>query len=218
MSLIGDIIDRLLAPLFEKIKQIFAPFGKAFNLVGRFWDQLTTILTRTQSLVELVVSEVGEWRNFRENVAFRTKLVSIPAAIEHVQDFIAEVRAAWSAVVDLVNQLKGKFETTGNPTEEAEEAIADIQNSGFKTIIEKFPKLFKGLEKLLGALAILLDAFESISAGIDDLTAIVNALRDLRIDVESGGPLFLQQSNRRKSLRLREGGSIRIRVGKLHQL
>lgn len=218
MSLIGDIIDRLLQPLFEKIKQVFAPFGKAFNLVGRFWTQLTTLLSRAQSLVELVISEVNEWKTFRENVAFRTKLVSLPAAIDHVQDLIAEIRAAWDAVVDLVRQLKGKFETTGNPTEEAEEAIADIENSGFKTIIEKFPQLFKGLEKLLGALAILLDAFESISAGIDDLTAIVNALRDLRQDVETGGPLFLSQSNRRKALRLSEGGSIRIRVGKLHQL
>jgi hypothetical protein len=217
MSVIGDIIDRLLAPLFEKVKKIFEPFGKAFNLVGRFWTQLTTIVSRSQSLVELVISEVTEWRNFRENIAFRTKLVSLPAAVNHVQDFIAEVRAAWSAVVELVQQLKGKFETTGNPTEEAEEAIADIQNSGFKTIIEKFPKLFKGLEKLLGALAILLDAFESISVGIDDLTTIVNALRDLRIDVESGGPLFLQQSNRRKSIRLKEGGSIRVRIGNLHQ-
>src|ERR1041385_88885 len=217
MSVIGDIIDRLLAPLFEKVKKIFEPFGKAFNLVGRFWTQLTSIVSRSQSLVELVISEVTEWRNFRENIAFRTKLVSLPAAVNHVQDFIAEVRAAWSAVVELVQQLKGKFETTGNPTEEAEEAIADIQNSGFKTIIEKFPKLFKGLEKLLGALAILLDAFESISVGIDDLTTIVNALRDLRIDVESGGPLFLQQSNRRKSIRLKEGGSIRVRIGNLHQ-
>ena len=217
MSVIGDIIDRLLAPLFEKVKKIFEPFGKAFNLVGRFWTQLTTIVSRAQSLVELVISEVSEWRNFRENIAFRTKLVSLPAAVDHVQDFIAEVRAAWSAVVELVQQLKGKFETTGNPTEEAEEAIADIQNSGFKTIIEKFPKLFKGLEKLLGALAILLDAFEAISVGIDDLTTIVNALRDLRVDVESGGPLFLQQSNRRKSIRLKEGGSIRVRIGNLHQ-
>jgi len=218
MSLIGDIIDRLLAPLFEKIKQIFEPFGKAFNIVGRFWTQLTTIISRSQALVELVVSEVNEWKNFRENIAFRTKLISLPVAIDHVQDFIAEIRAAWAAVVDLVKSIKGKFETTGNPTEEAEEAIADIENSGFKTIIEKFPKLFKGLEKLLGALAILLEAFESISAGIDDLTTIVNALRDLREDIEHGGPLFLKQSNRRKTLRLADGGSIKIRVGNLHQL
>jgi hypothetical protein len=216
MSLIGDTIERLLAPFFDKLKSVFAPFGKAFNLVGRFWNQLTTIGSRSRDLVNSVVLEVEAWRNFKENIAFRTKLISLPAAIDHIGDFIGQVRAAWDAVLDIIRQIKGKFETTGNPTEEAEEAIADIQNSGFRGILEKFPKLFKGLEKVLGFLAILLDALESISAGVDDLQTIVNALRTLREDVESGGPLFLSQSNPRKSLRLDGGGSIKIRVGKLH--
>lgn len=216
MSLIGDLLDKILAPFWDKVKQVFAPFGRAFNLVGRFWTQLTTIGTRSRDLINSILSEIEAWRSFRENISFRTKLVSLPAAIDHFQDFIQQLRAAWDAVVDIVRQVRGKFETTGNPTEEAEEAIADIQNSGFKGLFEKFPRLFKGLEKVLGFLAILLDALESISAGVDDLQTIVNALRTLREDIETGGPLFLSQSNRRRTLRLRDGGSIKIRLGKLH--
>ena len=216
MSLIGDTIERLLKPFVDKFKEAFAPFGRAFNLVGRFWTQLTTIGTRSRDLVNSILGEIEAWRNFRENISFRTKLISLPSAINHFQDFIQQLRDAWAAVVDIVRQVKGKFETTGNPTEEAEQAIEDIQNSGFRGILEKFPKLFKGLEKVLGFLAILLDALESISSGVDDLQTIVNALRTLREDVETGGPLFLSQSNRRKSLRLQDGGSIKIRVGNLH--
>jgi uncharacterized protein Yka (UPF0111/DUF47 family) len=164
------------------------------------------------------LSEIDSWRNFKENIAFRTKLVSIPHAIDHAQDFVQQVRDAWSAVLDVVKEIKGKFETTGNPTEEAEEAISDIENSGLRTIVEKFPKLFKGLEKLLGFLAILLDAFESISKTIDDLTKIVEALKTLREDVETGGKLFLGQTNRRKTVHLDDGTKVSFRVGNLHQL
>jgi hypothetical protein len=217
LSLISDIVDRLLEPIFDKIKQAFAPFGKAIAFIGNLWDKITSIASRTRTLIDTVVDEVNEWKNFKENISFRTKLVSLPAAITHLEDFISEVRAAWAAVIELVKQLRSKFETTGNPTEDAEDAIADIENSSFRGILEKFPKLLKGLEKVLGFAAILLDAAESISVAIDDLQTIVNALRDLRIDIESGGPLFLQQSNRRKSVQLKDGGSIKIRIGNLHQ-
>lgn len=217
MSLITDAIDRLLAPLFEKIKQVFAPFGKLVDFITKFWTSLTSIGSRIRDLVNTIVSEVDEWRNFKESVSFRTKLISLPAAVDHVQDFIAEVRTAWAAVLDLIQQLKSKFETTGNPTEEAEQALADIESSGFKSILEKFPKLFKGLEKLVGFLAILLDAFESISAAVDDLQAIVNVARDFRNDIETGGPFFLKQSNPRRTDHLDDGTPIKIRVGNLHK-
>jgi|SRR5215813_5087861 len=217
MSLIGDALDRLLAPIIDKVKSAFAPFGRAFNLVGQFWDKLTTIGSRTREIFDLVESEISEWRNFKENVAFRTKLISLPAAIDHAQDFIEQVREAWAAVLDIVKSVKGKFETTGNPTEEAEEAISDIENSGFKTLVEKFPKLFKGLEKVLGFLAILLDAFESISNGLDDVLTILRALQTFREDLETGGPLFLKQSNPRKIVHLDDGTRVSFRVGNLHQ-
>src|SRR5262247_1600588 len=115
MSLIGDLLDRLLAPNIDKIKGVFAPFGKAFNLVGKFWTNLTTIGQRTRSLINLILSEIDAWRNFQENIAFRTRLISLPSAINHVEDFIGEVRTAWDSVLDIVKQVRGKFETTGNP-------------------------------------------------------------------------------------------------------
>jgi hypothetical protein len=214
--MIKQLIDRLLEPIISKIKAVFAPFGKLITFFTSFWSSIQQLGGKIQHLINLVLTEVDEWRNFRENIAFRTKVVSLPAAIDHVQEFVQMIRAAWNSVLELVKQLKGKFETTGNPTQEAEEAIADIEASGFKTIIEKFPKLFKGLEKLLGFVAILLDALESIITAVDDLTTIVEALKAIREDVETGGPLFLKQTNRRRVERLADGGSIKIRVGNLH--
>jgi|SRR5215475_14097565 len=216
MSLIGDVVNRLLEPFWDKVRTVFAPFNKAFNFVGKFWTSLTTIGSRTRTLIDTIISEVSEWKNFKENIAFRTRLISLPHAIDHIQDIVDELRTAWASVQDLVKQIKSKFETTGNPTEEAEEAMQDIESSGFKGLFEKFPKLFKGLEKVLGFLALLLDALETISAIVDDLTAIVNVARDLRMDIETGEGFFLSQKNPRRTEELAEGGSIKIRVGNLH--
>ncbi len=217
MALGADILNRLLEPILNRLKQAFAPFGKLVEFVTRFKDAVFSLGTRVHDLISLVQSEVQEWRNFRQNVAFRTKVVSLPAALDHIQEFSQMIAAAWQAVLDLVKQLRSKFETTGNPTEEAEQAIADIEESGFKTIIEKFPKLFKGFEKVLGFVAIVLDAVETISGAVDDLTTIVHALQAIREDVESGGPLFLSQSNARRTETLADGTKIKIRLGNLHQ-
>jgi hypothetical protein len=119
-------------------------------------------------------------------------------------------------VLDLVKEVRGKVAGTSNPTEEAEEAIADIENSSFKTILEKFPRLFKAFEKLLGFVAIILDALESIIKGVDDLTTIVEALKAIREDIETGGPLFLKQTNKRRTETLADGTKIKIRLGNLH--
>jgi hypothetical protein len=210
------LLDTLIQPLLDKLKTVFAPFGKLIDFVSHFWTSVTSLGGKIRDLINLVLSEVNEWKNFKENIAFRTKVVNVKSAIEHIQDFWQQIVAAWAAIQELVQQLKSKFETTGDPAQEAREAIDDIESSGFKAIFEKFPKLLKGLEKVLGFVAIILDALESIIVAVDDLTTIVNALKTIREDIETGGPLFLKQTNARRTIRLQDGTSMKIRVGNLH--
>jgi hypothetical protein len=216
MSLIGDIASRLLQPLIDAIKKALGPFGKLFDLLGKFWTNVTSLGSKIQELVNLILGEIEAWKSFRENITFRTRVISLPAAVDHIQQFWDEIKNAWNAVIDLIKQIKGKFQTTGDPTAEAEEAIEDIEGSGFKTILEKFPKLAKGLEKLLGFVAIIVDALETIIASVDDLIAIVQALKDIRINIETADAIFLQNKNARKTVKLADGTSMKIRVGNLH--
>jgi len=216
MSLLSDALDRLLQPIIDKIQKALGPFGKLFDLIGKFWDNLTNLGSKIQELVNLVLAEIEAWKNFRENITFRTRVISLPAAIDHIQQFWDEIMNAWHAVLDLIKNLKGKFETTGDPAGEAEEAIKDIEGSGFKTILEKFPKLAKGLEKVLGFVAIIVDALESIISGVDDLLTVVKALRDIRINIETADAIFLKNSNPRKTIKLDDGTTMKIRVGNLH--
>jgi hypothetical protein len=210
------LFDQLLQPIIDRLKQVFAPFGKLIDFVSHFWTSITGLGGKIRDLINLVVSEVNEWKNFKENIAFRTRVINVKSAIEHVQEFIQQIADAWRAIQELVQQLKSKFEVTGDPAQEAREAIDDIEKSGFRTIFEKFPKLLKGLEKVLGFVAIILDAIESIVVAVDDLTTIVNALKTLREDIETGGPLFLKQSNTRRTVTLEDGTKMKIRVGSLH--
>jgi hypothetical protein len=216
MSLIGDLVQRLIGPILDRIKQALGPFGKLFDLIGKFWDNLTNLGSKIQELVDLILTEIDAWKNFRENITFRTRVISLPAAIDHIEQFWDEILNAWHAILDLIKNLKGKFELTGDPAGEAEEAIKDIEESGFKTILEKFPKLAKGLEKVLGFVAIVVDALESIISGVDDLITVMMALRDIRKNIETADAIFLKNSNPRRIVKLKDGGSIKIRVGNLH--
>ena len=217
MGLIQDALDRLLQPIFDKIKQVFAPFAKLVDFVFHFWTKLQETATKINSLIAMVISEVNEWKNFKENLAFRTKVTNARVLIDGVQEFWQQMVAAWNSILDLVKEIKGKFAGAGeDPAQEVREAIKDVEESGFKNILAKFPRVLKGAEKLLGFVAILLDAMTTILAAIDDLTTIVEALRAIRVDIETGGPLFLKQSNPRRVIRLEDGTTMKIRVGNLH--
>lgn len=214
---LSDIVSSLLDPILQKIKQLLGPFGKLFDLLQGLWKNSVQAFTTGQELAGEIITEIQAWKNFKEDIAFRTGVISLPKAIEKTKALIDEIIAAWHAIVDLAKniqkQLQGQQES---PIEEAEQAAADIESSGFKTILEKFPKLAKALEKVLGFLAIVVGTLESIIAAINDLKAIVDAIRDIREEIEHGSTIFLSQKNARKTLKLKDGGSIKIRVGSLH--
>jgi hypothetical protein len=57
---------------------------------------------------------------------------------------------------------------------------------------------------------------EQIADVIDDLQTVVDELKRIRLEIEKLDTIFLQQGNKRKTLQLLNGKSIRIRVGRLH--
>jgi hypothetical protein len=210
------LLDALLKPLVDEVKKLLAPFTNLFNLLTHFWENVKNVFTDANNLVQSVIAEVNAWRNFKEDVAFKTRLVSLPIAYDKTKEFILSIPAAWHAIVDIVQQIKGKLETGGNPTEEAEQAVKDIEESGFKAIFKQFPKFAKGFEKVLGFVALIADALESIISGIHDLQTIVDTLRGIREEIEHADTIFLGQSNPRRVVKLADGTTMKIRVGKLH--
>jgi phage-related protein len=210
------LFDTLLTPILNAIKTLLGPFGKLFDILGRFWENLKTLGSRAQNLIASIIAEVNAWKNFKEDISFRTRVINVKKAIEQTQAFIDQLSAAWTAIKDLVQNIKTKFQTAGDPVGDAKAAVDDIESSGFKGLLEKFPKLAKGLEKVLGWVALIADTLETISNSIDDLQAILDTITAIREEVETGSTVFLQQKNPRKSLKLSDGSTIKIRVGQMH--
>jgi hypothetical protein len=177
----------------------------------------SNLFEHIQHLVDSILAEIAAWKNFKENVAIRTRVINVKKAIDKTEELWQQIVAAKDAVIDLWKQLKTKFELGGNPTEEAEEAIKDLEKSGIRDLLSKFPKLLKAFEKVLGFVALVADALETIISAIEDLQKIVDALAGLRREVEELDTVFLSQRNPRKTIRLAGGGSIKIRVGNLHR-
>ena len=217
MGLLGDLEERFLSPILDRIKAALGPLGKLFDLVSKFFKGFKQSFDKGNQLAAEIINEIHEWRNFREAIPVRTGVINLPHAIDKSQELLDQIKAAWNAIVDLAKQIKKQAQgQTENPTDEAEQAVKDIEGSGIKSILEKFPKLAKGLEKLLGFLAIAVGILESIQSAIDDIQAIVDVVKGIREEIETGSTIFLSQKNKRKVVKLDDGTSMRIRVGNLH--
>jgi hypothetical protein len=212
-SLFGFDITGLLS----SIKSFFGPLGKLFDKLKETYDHLVGVFDAAQKLTTSVTSEIDAWRNFKQDIRIRQRVVNIETAIQKTRDLIEGIPAAWRAIVDVVKQVKSQIGGAESPVEDAQAAAEDIDAGGIKSLLEKFPKLARGLEKLLGVLAIIVTALETISNVIADIQTVVDEITRLRLEIEKLDTIFLSQSNRRKTVRLEDGRTIKIRVGKLHE-
>jgi hypothetical protein len=215
ISLFGFQFD--LSGIFDAIKRFLGPFGKLIDQVKQLYDHVVGILDAAEKLKDSIVGEVVGWKNFKQDIRLKQRVVNIESAVQKTRDLIEGIPAAWRSIQDLIKQFKSQLQSE-NPVEDAEAAVEDVESSGFKALLEKFPQLAKILEKALGVGAILLQAAEAIANGIDDVQQIVDELKRLRLEIERLDTIFLQQANKRKRLKLEDGSTIRIRLGKLHQL
>ena len=211
---LGDIFN----PILAVIQRALGPFGRLFGLVKNFFTSIGTAVSKSKATGALIYGEIQAWKQFQEAIPYRTGVVNIPAAVDATRDLLDEVINGWHSVVDLVAASREALAQSGggSAAEEAEQAIADIEESGLKGLLTKFPGLAKAGEKLIGAIGLVLDLINVFERFVDDLNGIVVAAKDIREEVESASTIFLQQKNPRKKVKLAEGGSINIRLGSLH--
>lgn len=208
----------LFSPWLAKLRTIFAPFEHLFKIFTDFWGQVVHGFTVTKELAVEIYDEIQAWRHFNLSVPYRTGVISLPKAVEQAQDIVDAITSAWGALVDLVKSIGKQLEKPISAAEEAagevSSAFEEITSSGFK-FFEKFPRLTKALGKFLEIFAVVSAIVDEYDKTIDELKTIVDSARTIREDLENG-IIFLGQSNPRKTLKLADGGSIKIRVGSLH--
>jgi len=202
--------------LFNLVKRFLGPFGKVLDKVKEAYDHLVNILSDADHLAESIKGEITAWKTFKEDIRIRQRVVQLERAVDKTRELIAGIPEAWRSILDIIKNVRSNIGGGADAATEAEAAVEEVEAGGVKGILERFPALAKGMERLLGVLAILIQALESISNVIRDVQQIVDEIKAIRLEIERLDTIFLQQSNRRKTVRLENGRVMKIRIGNLH--
>jgi conjugal transfer/entry exclusion protein len=208
-----------LSAVFNAVKSFLGPVGKLIDSLKTSITHLTNIVQNATKLLDGIIAEAKAWASFKQDVRIKSRVIALESAIAKTRTLIEGIPAAWRSIQDIFKTFKTQFDAGGDPIADADavaEDLASAEEGGISALLKKFPKLAKGFEKILGILALVIQALEAISSVIDDLQQILDEITALRLEIEKLDTIFLSQSNKRKTLKLADGSSIQIRVGKLH--
>ena len=207
MGLVQSLLDKAIAYLSQFTAPFLRPIRALIVLFTKFKDNTVGIFDAASTLIEDTTDEYIQIRDFKSRPQWRNRVISVPKAVENIQKLVEVPNQVLTAFKDLVNQLKQKLDPGAFKLDDLE-GIEDL-----RAFIGKFGSKFAaGAEKLLGAVALIVDALVTIRAVIDDLQSIVDAVKTVREDLENLDGLFLQQNNPRKIVT----ATSNIRVGHLH--
>jgi len=193
---IGDVVS------VKNIQAILGDLGKLFTNVKTTFAHLTGVIGAGQNLFDSVRGEIDGWKNFREDIRLKSRVVNLESAFRKTRDLILGIPASWRAILDIFSQVRKAIAKDVAAEEGA--ALLAIETAG--------------LSEIAVAIGIFYQVLSFVADIISDVQTIVDELKRLRLEIEKLDTIFLSQSNKRKRLKLANGKSIRIRVGELHHL
>jgi translation initiation factor 1 (eIF-1/SUI1) len=206
-----------LSPLLTRLKAALGPLGKLWDKVVEAYNHVTNIISTGNHLVDSIIGEVNAWKNFKENIRFKQRVINIEKAVTKTTELIQGIPNSWHAIQDLVKELRSKFTAAETPNAgEVEELETELESGSVTNLLKRFPALAKFFEKALGFVSLIVDSLESIANAIDDLQTIVDECKRIRLEIEELDSIFLQQHNKRQTIKLANGKSIKVRIGSLH--
>ena len=211
-----DVFD--ITQVWQRIVTFLGPVGKVLEKGRIAVVHIASIVQRSNKFGDDLVTEFKAWRSFREDIRFRSRVVNLEIAFQKTKALIEGIPAAWHSILDILHQIRSSIPGPESPTAELTDLLEPEEGTGevVTKILGKFPKLAKGLERTAVVLGLIIDNLEKLSAFFDDLQTILDEITRLRLEIERLDTIFLEQSNKRKRIRLADGRTIRIRLGKLH--
>jgi len=201
-SVAGSLLDKLVASLgldalFKLLLEKFPVIQKLLDLAKKIISHFTGTFQAGADLVKSAEDEFLTWKHFKEDIRFRQRVIQVERALTKAEEFFQEIIKAWKDIVKIIRGASFKLETGG--AAEIAEAATGI-----------------GLPiAVVNAIVLVIEVLDTIRNVIDTAQNIVNVVRDLR-ELLEGDLIFLNQRNPRKILKLEDGSSIKVRIGKLH--
>jgi hypothetical protein len=187
---------------FSGIKTLLSDLGKVIKNIVTVFTKAKDIFSNVQQLFDSVKDEVNGWKNFRQGIHLKQRVINLESAIQKTRDLIQGIPDSWHAILDILSNIKSAFAKDVAAEEGA--ALLAVETAG--------------LSEIVVALTIIFQVLSFIESIISDFQTIVDELKRLRLEIEKLDTVFLQQDNKRKYIKLENGKTIRIRLGKLHQL
>ena len=182
------------------IRKIIADLGTLFTDFKNTFTKITGVVDSVVHLFNSVKEEIAAFKNFKQDLRFKSRVVNLESAIQKTRDLILGIPASWRAILDLISNIKKAIAKDVAAEEGA--AILAVETAG--------------LSEVVVGLTIIYQVASTVENVISDFQTIVDEITRFRKEIEKLDTIFLSQSNKRKSLKLEDGSSIRVRVGKLH--
>jgi len=198
-----------MASFFSRLKSSFSLegikkiVGDVVTVIADFkntFTKITGVVDSVTHLFQSVKDEIAAFKNFKQDLRFKSRVVNLESAIQKTRDLILGVPAAWRAVLDLISQIKSTIQKDIVAEEGA--AILAVETAG--------------LSEVVVGLTIIYQVASTVEHVIADFQTIVDEITRFRKEIEKLDTIFLSQSNKRKYLKLASGKTIRVRLGKLH--
>jgi hypothetical protein len=190
---------------FSKVGGFFKTAGQdIINLVKNIittFRKATTVWGDISRLIDSVKGEIDGWKHFKEDIRLKSRVVNLESAFKKTRDLVAGIPTSWRAVLDIVSSIKSAF--ARDVAEEEGAALLAVETAG--------------LSEVAVAIQILYQVLNFVETITTDLQTIVDEEKALRLEVEKLDTVFLQQDNKRETLKLANGKTIRVRKGKLHR-
>ena len=194
----------MAAGFFSKVGSFFKTAGKdVVNLVKNIitvFTKVKDLFSEVTTLVQSGKDEIDGWKHFKEDIRLKSRVVNLEKAFTKTRDLVEGIPASWHAVLDLFSQIKSAL--AKDVAEEEGAALLAVETAG--------------LSEVAVAIAIIYQVLSFVESVVSDLQTILDEAKRLRLEVEKLDTVFLQQDNKRKTLKLESGKTIKVRVGKLH--
>jgi len=189
---------------FSKVGSFFKTAGKdVVNLVKNVitvFTKVKDLFSEVNTLIKSGKDEVDGWKHFKEDIRLKSRVVNLETAFKKTRDLVLGIPKSYHAVLDLFSQIKSALAKDVAAEEGA--ALLAVETAG--------------LSEVAVALSIIYQVLSFVESVVSDLQTILDEAKLLRLEVEKLDTVFLQQDNKRKTLKLESGKTIKIRVGKLH--
>jgi hypothetical protein len=203
------LLDAVMAKIELLLKPILGPIRAVVTIFTRFRTVLPDTVNAGTHLVQSAYDAYNGFTTFSFKASPRTRVIQSVRAYEELRNLIVNIPTdVLTHLRDLFATLKSRVAVPEAFSPEDIEGLEDLT-----TLIKKLgPKLEKAFGKILGVLALVLDAFTAIQTTIDDLQHIVDDIDNARRILEDLKGFYLPQRNKREKIKLEDGSTYYRRI------